>query len=110
MAKVPPEGFRFFGFGVFGKCSGNDYSGNHIESRSSAPMGSAFLVYSPGVLDGDKIQNNRFVALASVLDGYPADAIVAHDNVSCMTREVNLESVILRADSCRQIVTALRQH
>jgi parallel beta-helix repeat protein len=107
MAKLPPEGFRFFGFGVFGKCSGNEYSGNLIESRSSTPMGSAFLIYGPGVLDGDKIQSNRFVALGSVLDGFPAAATVAQDNVSCMTRDVNLESVNLKADACRQMARGL---
>jgi hypothetical protein len=30
-------------------------------------------------------------------------------NVSCMTREVNLEDVSLRADACRQMVRGIRK-
>ena len=107
MASSPPSGFRFFGFGVFGNCQGNAYMGNNIESKSSTPLGAAFLVYGPHVLDGNLIENNRFVSLAQVLDGTPAGATLARNNGTCKMHDVNLESVSLNADACKPNASVL---
>jgi hypothetical protein len=101
MGPAPPPGFRFFGFGVFGKCAGNHYASNFIESRSITPLGCAFLVYDAGVLDGDTIEDNHFGSLAQVLDGHPATRVSASDNVSCNTRNVNLESTSPSPVGCK---------
>jgi parallel beta-helix repeat protein len=100
-AVTPPAGFRFFGFGAFGPCRGNQYSGNYIESKSSTPLGVGFLLYTAGVLDNEIIEDNAFVSLAHVLDGPSAGSVVARNNVTCNMQDTTLASVGSDGERCR---------
>lgn len=100
-ALTPPAGFRFFGFGAFGACRGNRYSGNYIESKSSTPLGVAFLLYTAGMLDNEIIEDNAFVSLARVLDGPPAGSVVARNNVACNMQDTTLASLGTDGERCK---------